>query len=153
MFLRKTQKFFVKILKNKKLTYIFSILVIFLIIEIINNPEDKIIKFLNLVLNNFYIKILFFIGILCLMSINQPLAFIITLTYLFILISNKLKIVEGFQNKVTDLVDRNKILKYNKNLKNPKKLTSKEEVKKQEIDFKDNEKIKEDIEMTKDENI
>lgn len=116
-YIRKTSR---KIIKNKYLTYFVALFTIFHISESIINSEN--VTFVKLLFKNNILKVLVFVLILIIGYFNMTLGFLLILNFIFVI--NVPQKVEGFANSLPNLIDKNEILKYQKNFVSvePKKL-------------------------------
>jgi hypothetical protein len=114
-------KMYIKIIRNKKITYFFALFTLLLISFIIANPQNDMVQFLAFLLNFQIIRIFIFIKVIFISYYNLPLG-LLHIIILSIILSIKLDKLEEFDN-IPNLVNKDKILKYNKNFKVPKKLT------------------------------
>ena len=121
-------KLYTKIIKNKKFTYFYALFSLFFISFIVSNPENNFTQVIAFLFSFEIVKMLVILKILVISYHNPPLALLNVIIFSMILnidIVNK----EDFDN-IPNLVEKSKIMKYNKNFKEPKKLTTKKKVEK-----------------------
>ena len=107
-YIRKTSR---KIVKNKYLTYFVALFTIFFISESLINSDN--ITFVKLLFQNNILKVLVFLLIVFIGYFNMTLGFLLLLNFIFVI--NVPQKVEGFANSFPNLIDKNEILKYQKN--------------------------------------
>lgn len=107
-YIRKTSR---KIVKNKYLTYFVALFTIFFISESLINSDN--ITFVKLLFQNNTLKVLVFLLIVFIGYFNMTLGFLLLLNFIFII--NVPQKVEGFANSFPNLIDKNELLKYQKN--------------------------------------
>ncbi len=116
-------KLYTKIIKNKKFTYFYALFSLFFISFIVSNPENNFTQVIAFLFSFEIVKMLVILKILIIAYHNPPLGLlnvIIVSMILSIDIVNK----EDFDN-IPNMVEKSKIMKYNKNFKEPRKLTTK----------------------------
>ena len=115
-------KIYIKVIKNKKFTYYFALCTLLFITFILSNPENEFVQGLRFLLDFQIMKFLVLLKIVVVSYFNLPLGMLNVLAFsiLYTIDTKNLK-PETFDN-IPNLVDKNKILKYNKNFKNPKKI-------------------------------
>lgn len=128
----KIKKNLKKVLTNKYLTYFVALFTLFFVTEVINNPENSSILFLKILFKNNCVKLLFFIILGIIGYFNISLALLLLINLFFVI--NIQSRVETFVNKLPDLIDKNKVLKYkrligNKNLEKNESNSSKKDYK------------------------
>ncbi len=131
-------KLYTKIIKNKKFTYFYALFSLFFISFIVSNPENNFTQVIAFLFSFEIVKMLVILKILIIAFHNPPLGLlniIIVSMILSIDIVNK----EDFDN-IPNMVEKSKIMKYNKNFKEPKKLTAKKVEKPVETVVDDSEK-------------
>ncbi len=137
-------KIYIKVVKNKKLTYYFSVFTVLFISFVLANQENELVQGLRFLLDFQLIRLIVIAKIIFLCYYNLPLGLLYTLM-ISVLFTISTENTENFDN-IPNLVDKGKILKYNKNFKEPKKLiesNKKVDKKQQEIEDereKENEK-------------
>ena len=109
-----------KIIKNKYLTYFVALFTIFFVSESLINSDN--ITFVKLVFQNNLLKVLIFSFICIIGYFNITLGLLLLINFIFVI--NVPQRVEGFANSLPNLIDKNEILKYQKNFisTEPKKL-------------------------------
>lgn len=116
-------KLYTKIIKNKKFTYFYALFALFFITYIVSNPENNLTQVIAFLFSFPIVRMLAILKILIVAFYNPSLGLLNVIVVSMILsieIINK----ENFDN-IPNLVDKSKIMKYNKNFKEPKKLTTK----------------------------
>lgn len=115
-------KIYIKVIKNKKFTYYFALCTLLFITFILSNPNNEFVQGLRFLLDFQIMKLLILLKIIVISYYNLPLGMLNVLAFsiLYTIDTKNLK-PETFDN-IPNLVDKNKILKYNKNFKNPKKI-------------------------------
>ena len=137
-------KLYTKIIKNKKFTYFYALFALFFISFIVSNPENNFTQVIAFLFSFPFVKMLAVLKILVIAYHNPPLGLlnvIIVAMILSIDIVNK----EDFDN-IPNMVEKSKIMKYNKNFKEPKKLTTK---KVEKIDETDEDKSEKEVKVRK----
>lgn len=109
-----------RILNNKKFVNFSIILILFFITFILTNTRSKFIQTLIILTKLCSIKILLLLFILFTSYYNFSLGLLYLIS--IIILMNIPSYIEGFSN-IPNLVDKKKILEFNKNFKNPKQLT------------------------------
>lgn len=113
------KKIMIKILKNKYLTYFVALFTLFFVNEIISNPNNQIVLFVKILFSNICLRILTFMAILVIGFQNITLGMLLLINFIFLI--SVPQQVEEFSNNLPDLIDQNKILKYQKNFNNKEK--------------------------------
>ena len=103
----------IKILKNKYLTYFIALFTLFFVNEIISNPNNQIVIFVKILFNNICLRILTFLAIVVIAFQNITLGMLLLINFIFLI--SVPQQVEEFSNNLPDLIDKNRILKYQKN--------------------------------------
>jgi hypothetical protein len=135
-------KIYIKVIKNKKFTYYFAIFSLLFITFILSNQDNEFVQGLRFILDFEITKLLVLLKIIIVSYYNLPLGMLIIVAF-SVLYTIDTSNTETFDN-IPNLVDKNKILKYNKNFKNAKKIVEnkKEEVKEVEQPEKEEKNIK-----------
>jgi hypothetical protein len=136
-------KIYINVIKNKKFTYYFALCTLLFITFILSNPLNEFVQGLRFLLDFQIMKLLVLLKIIVVSYYNLPLGMlnILAFSILYTINIESLK-PETFDN-IPNLVDKNKILKYNKNFKNPKKIAeTKKEVKEDKSIEREEKKIK-----------
>ena len=107
------KKIMIKILKNKYLTYFIALFTLFFVNEIISNPNNQIVIFVKILFNNICLRILTFLAIIVIAFQNITLGMLLLINLIFLI--SVPQQVEEFSNNLPDLIDKNRILKYQKN--------------------------------------
>lgn len=134
------KKITTKICKDKYFTYFVAVITLVIISETIRNPEQVLLLGLKKVLNKLIIKLGIILGCLYIGYYNQILGILILLNLFFI--TNMSEKIEFFVNNLPNLVDKNRILQYEKNYKSPlgdKKPTPTKDIQNED---KDEDKVK-----------
>ena len=137
------KKITTKICKDKYFTYFVAVITLVIISETIRNPEQVLLLGLKKVLNKLIIKLGIILGCLYIGYYNQILGILILLNLFFI--TNMSEKIEFFVNNLPNLVDKNKILQYEKNYKSPlgdKKSTPTKDIQNED---KDEDKVKDKV--------
>jgi hypothetical protein len=138
-------KLYTKIIKNKKFTYFYALFALFFITYIVSNPENNLTQVIAFLFSFPIVRMLAILKILIIAYYNPPLGLLNVIVMSMILnveILNK----EDFDN-LPNLVEKSKIMKYNKNFKEPKKLTTKKVIKKEKTDYEPDEKSEKEVKI------
>ena len=121
------KKIIIKVLKNKYFTYFLALFTLFFVNEIVSNPNNQFVIFTKILFRDICLRILTFLAIIVLGYYNITLATLLLINFIFLISvpSN----VETFGNNLPDLIDQNKILKYQKNFSGNKKNESNKNIK------------------------
>ena len=130
----------IKILKNKYLNYFVALFTLFFVNEIISNPNNQFVIFFKILFSNICLRILIFMAIIVIGFHNITLAMLLLINFIFLI--SVPQQIEEFSNNLPDLIDKNKILKYQKNFSNNDKEKLKENKKNKEKNEKENEEKK-----------
>ena len=124
--------YIIKLIKDKKTSYIFFILTILFIYFNLNNK----LEIFNLIIRNKIVKLLLILFIMYIGYYNINLGIILFINFIFILNKNN---IEGF-NSFPNLIDKNEVLKYDKYIKkNDKEETNDEKEEKYTLNKKKSE--------------
>ena len=163
------KKLSLKIVNNKYFTYFFAVVTLLFVSETLNNPDNEVLLSLKAVFNNILLKLLVLLAAVLIGFYNQTLGILLVINFFFLI--NIHEKMEFFANNLPNLVDKNTVLKYKKNIRdrskpepkrskkknieedkvklvNKKKKTNPDAIK-NPIKIKASEKIAEDIEETK----
>lgn len=116
-------KLYTKIIKNKKFTYFYALFSLFFISFIVSNPENNFTQVIAFLFSFEIVKMLVILKILIIAYHNPPLG-LLNVIIVSIILSIDIVNKEDFDN-IPNMVEKSKIMKYNKNFKEPKKLTTK----------------------------
>tara|TARA_B100000795_G_C22781048_1_gene432314 strand:- start:750 stop:1523 length:774 start_codon:yes stop_codon:yes gene_type:complete len=129
--LKKIIKVLLKILKNKNFTIFFALFTLLIISFIVTNQESSITQSLLYIISFQIVRFIIIVVLTFIIYINLELGLLCLI--IFSVLLNIPIYRESFDN-INNMVDKSKILKYNKNFKEPKKLVTKEEnIKKENI--------------------
>ena len=131
-----------KVIHHEFFTYFWGIFTLFFVTETLNHPESPILLFLKSLFNCFLIKILLLCVAIFIGYYNPTLGVLLVINFFFLININDH--TEFFSNILPNLIDKNKILKYEKNFKNKLKPTPEEEEKKKKKKEKKAEEKEED---------
>ncbi len=120
-----------KILKNKNFTKFVALFTLLFITFALSNPKNILIQTLVYLLNFKLLWLTTIIKSILIASVNMELGLLYIIN-IVVLSSIPLNKKEEFSN-IPNMVDKDKIMKYNKNFKEPKKLT--------ELDKKEKKKV------------
>ena len=116
-------KLYTKIIKNKKFTYFYALFALFFISFIVSNPENNFTQVIAFLFSFQIVKMLAILKILILSYYNPPLG-LLNLIIVSIILSIDIVNKEDFDN-IPNMVEKAKIMRYNKSLNDPKKLSTK----------------------------
>jgi hypothetical protein len=123
-------KIYIKVIKNKKFTYYFALCTLLFITFILSNPHNEFVQGLRFLLDFQIMKLLVLLKIIVISYYNLPLGMLNILAFSILYTINVESLTPETFDNIPNLVDKNKILKYNKNFKKPKKIAeTKKEVK------------------------
>ena len=133
----------IKILKNKYLSYFVALFTLFFVNEIISNPNNNLVIFVKILFRDICLRILTFLAIIVISYHNMTLGMLLLINFIFII--SVPQQVEEFSNNLPDLIDKNKILKYEKNFNSSEKSQrNKKEMDKNEKDKNEKDKNEKD---------
>jgi hypothetical protein len=115
-------KIYIKVIKNKKFTYYFALCTLLFITFILSNPENEFVQGLRFLLDFQIMKLLILLKIIVISYYNLPLGMLNILAFSILYTINIESLTPETFDNIPNLVDKNKILKYNKNFKNHKKI-------------------------------
>ena len=139
------KKIIIKILKNKYFTYFLALFTLFFVNEIVSNPNNQFVIFTKVLFKDICLRILTFLAIVVLGYYNITLATLLLINFIFLI--SVPSHIETFANNLPDLIDKNKILKYQKNFSGNKENKGKEG--KEDKEDKEDKKNKKDKENKK----
>jgi len=134
-----------KIIVNKYFTYLVAVLTLVFVSETLQNENSEILLSLKSLFDNLVIKFLFLIGAIGIGYYNQTLGILLVINFFFLI--NIQEKIEFFVSNFPNLIDKNKVLKYQKNFKNHKVI----DTKKSSSNKEDKESNKEDKETNNEE--
>ena len=105
-----------KVIQHEFFTYFWGIFTLFFVTETLNHPESPILLFLKSLFNCFLIKILLLCVAIFIGYFNPTLGVLLVINFFFLININDH--TEFFSNILPNLIDKKKILKYEKNYKN-----------------------------------
>ena len=112
-----------KIIVNKYFTYLVAVLTLVFVSETLQNENSEILLSLKSLFDNLVIKFLFLIGAIGIGYYNQTLGILLVINFFFLI--NIQEKIEFFVSNFPNLIDKNKVLKYQKNFKNHKVIDTK----------------------------
>ena len=133
-----------KIIVNKYFTYLVAVLTLVFVSETLQNENSEILLSLKSLFDNLVIKFLFLIGAIGIGYYNQTLGILLVINFFFLI--NIQEKIEFFVSNFPNLIDKNKVLKYQKNFKNHKVIDTKKSSSNKESNKEDKETNKEDKE-------
>ena len=142
--LESTYKIFIKILKNKKFTKFMAVIFLLIMVFMVSNSNNNLVQTLVYFSRYSLVKFLFLVLVTMIISINFELGLLLVILF-SILLNLPLLSRETFQN-IQNIIDKGKILTYNKNFKEPISVLDKNEISNEDNDMKEENKEKEEKE-------